>query len=158
MTTANVVFSGPATEVRPITREAIVDAGNTILPGMLVALDANGEWELLTTGGGASDFYIADMNVIEQKSVTEAWTVGQNHKAFVPQVGYTYNLVLKDGEDVAVGAPLTSEAASGLVVEATLTGATPDTVMFVAEEALAPSGANGRIRARYIGVGVKHAS
>lgn len=158
MTTANVVFSGPAEHVRPKKRSAIIDEGNTILPGMLVNLDADGEFQLLSTGGGASDFYIADMNTIEQKSVTEALTIGDMASAFVPEVGCTYNLVLKDGEDVAVGAPLTSEADSGLVVEATLTGATPDTVMFVAEEALAPSGANGRIRARYVGVGIKHAS
>jgi len=158
MTTANVVFSGPADKIRPIKRSAVIDAGNTILPGMLVALDADGEWELLTTGGGASDFYIADMNTIEQKAVTEALTIGDTASAFVPEVGCTYNIILKDGEDVAVGDPLTSEASSGLVVGATLTGATPDTVMFVAEEALAPSGANGRIRARYVGVSIKHAS
>ncbi len=158
MTTANVVFSGPANKVDPLTREAIVDAGNTILPGMLVELDADSEWQLLSTGGGAKSFYIADKNVIEQKSVSEAWTVGQSHKAFVPEVGCTYNLVLKDGETISEGDALTSEAASGLVVAATLTGATPDTVMFVAEEDLSPSGANGRIRARYVGVGIKHAS
>lgn len=158
MTTANVVFSGPADKVNPLTRSAVIDAGNTILPGMLVALDADGEFELLTTGGGASSFFIADMNVVEQKSATEALTIGDMAKAFVPEVGCTYNLVLKDGETIAKGDPLTSEAASGLVVEATLTGATPDTIMFVAEEALSPSGANGRIRARYVGVGIKHAS
>lgn len=158
MTTANVVFSGPASNVAPLKRSAVIDAGNTILPGMLVNLDADGEFQLLPTGGGASSFFIADMNVIEQKSATEALTIGDMASAFVPEVGCTYNLVLKDGQTIAVGDPLTSEANTGLVVKATLTGATPDTVMFVAEEALSPSGANGRIRARYVGVGIKHAS
>lgn len=158
MTTANVVFSGPAQHVEPLKRSAIIDEGNTILPGMLVNLDADGEFQLLPTAGGAVSFFIADMNTIEQKSVTEALTVGDMAAAFVPEVGCTYNLVLKAGQTIVKGDALTSEANSGLVVKATLTGATPDTVMFVAEEALSPSGANGRIRARYVGVGIKHAS
>jgi len=156
MTTANTVFSGPANDVSPLKKSAIIDAGNTIYPGMLVALDADGEFELLGTSGYGADFYIADMNVAEQKSATDALTIGDTASAFIPQVGCTYNLVLADGQDVAVGANLTS-GGDGTVVEATVSGATPDTIMFVAEEALAPSGANGRIRARYVGTGVKHA-
>lgn len=150
MTTANVVFSGPASEVRPITREAQVAAGQTILPGMLVELTAGGEWQVQSTAGAGGDIYIADMDVIRQKDVTEALTAGDNHKAFVPEVGRTYNLILTDGENVAKGA-LLAAAGDGKVVEATSGTATPDVALFAAEEALAPSGADGRIRARYIG-------
>ena len=92
------------------------------------------------------------MNVIEQKSVTEALTVGQDHDAFVPEVGHTYNLIVADGETIAVGDLLTS-GGDGTVVEATTTGATPDVVLFVAEEAASPSGSTARVRCRYVASG-----
>ena len=153
MTTANVVFSGPASNVRPISREAKVATGETILPGHLVVLD-DGEWVGNTTQGGAAGFCIADMNVIEQKDVTEALTVGQNAKAFVPEVGCTYNLVLATSQTIAKGAALTTSATAGLVEAATTTGATPDQVPFIAEEAVTTTGATARIRARHVASGV----
>lgn len=154
MTTANVVFSGPARNVAPITREAKIAAAQTISPGSIVVLNGSGEWVLNTTQGGAAGFCIADMNVIEQKSVTEALTVGQNSKAFVPEVGCTYNLILADGQTIAVGDALTTSATGGQVEEATLTGATVDQVLFIAEEAVTTSGATARIRARHVATGV----
>lgn len=153
MTTANVVFSGPASAVAPVTREAKVASGQTILPGHLVVL-SSGEWVGVTTQGGAAGFCIADMNVIEQKTVTDALTVGDSAKAFVPEVGCTYNLVLADSQTIAVGAALTSSATAGQVEAATLTGATVDQVLFIAEEAVTTSGATGRIRARHVASGV----
>jgi ribosome-associated protein YbcJ (S4-like RNA binding protein) len=153
MTTANVVFSGPARNVQPITREAKIATGETILPGHLVILNA-GEWDGVTTQGGAAGFCIADMNVIEQKTVTDALTVGGNAKAFVPEVGATYNLVLADGETIILGSPLTSSATAGEVEIAIVTGATPDQVLFIAEEAITTSGSTARIRARHVASGV----
>ena len=152
MTSANVVFSGPADKVRPITREAQIKTGETVTPGMLVILDSNGEWVVNTNAGGAAGICIADMDVIRQQSVTDNLTAGDNAKAFVPEVGCTYNLILADGETIAKGDPLTADNA-GAVVEATVTGATPDVVMFVAEEALTTSGSTGRIRARAVATG-----
>lgn len=149
MTSANTVFSGPAQEVRPLTREAIIASGETILPGMLVELTSGGEWQVHSTAQGGGDVLIADMNVIEQKAVTEALTAGGNAKAFVPQVGYTYNLILTDGQTIAKGDPLAS-AGNGKLVAATTGTATPGVTLFIAEEALSPSGADGRIRARYV--------
>lgn len=154
MTTANVVFSGPATEVRPITREAIIAAGQTILPGALVVLDGDGEWILNTTQGGRAGFCIADMNVIEQKAVTDALTAEGNAKAFVPEVGRTYNLILATSQTIAKGAALTSSATGGQVEAATTTGATVDEVLFIAEEAITTTGATARIRARHVASGV----
>ena len=153
MTTANVVFSGPANKVEPITRDAKIATGQTILPGHLVVL-SSGEWVVNTTQGGAVGFCIADMNVIEQKSVTEALTAEDNAKAFVPEVGCTYNLVLADGQTIAVGDALTSSATGGQVEAATTTGATVDEVLVIAEEAITTSGATARIRARHVASGV----
>lgn len=154
MTTANVVFSGPASKVAPLSREAKVASGETIFPGHLVVLDGSGEWVGNTTQGGAVGFCIADMNTIEQKNVTDALTVGQDHKAFVPEVGCTYNLVLATSQTIAKGAALTSSATAGLVEAATTTGATVDQVLFIAEEAVTTTGATARIRARHVASGV----
>jgi len=153
MTTANVVFSGPASNVDPITRSAPVATGQTILPGHLVVL-SSGEWVGNTTQGGAIGYCIADMNVIEGKSATEALTVGDTVKAFVPEVGCTYNLVLATSQTIALGAALTSSATAGQVEIAVTTGATVDQVLFVAEEAVTTTGSTARIRARAVASGV----
>lgn len=153
MTTANVVFSGPASHVAPVRREAPVASGETILPGHLVVL-SSGEWVSNTTQGGAAGFCIADMSTIRQADVTAALTVGEDAQAFVPEVGATYNLVLADGETIAVGDALTSSATAGQVEAAVTTGATVDQVLFIAEEAVTTSGATGRIRARHVATGV----
>lgn len=153
MTTANVVFSGPADKVRPITRDAPIATGETILPGHLVVL-SSGEWVGVTTQGGQAGICIADMNVIEQKSATEALTAGDNAKAFVPEVGCTYNVVLTASQTIAVGDPLTSSATAGEVEIAVVTGATPDQVLFVAEEAATTGvGVTARIRVRAVATG-----
>ena len=153
MTTANVVFSGPASNVAPITREAKVATGETILPGHLVVL-STGEWVGSTVAGGAAGFCIAGMNTIEQKTVDDALTVGQEALAYVPEVGCTYNLVLATSQTIAKGAALTGSATAGLVEVATTTGATPSEVLFIAEEAVTTTGSTARIRARHVASGV----
>jgi hypothetical protein len=154
MTTANTVFSGPAHVVDPIKRSAVIASGETLYPGQLVELDSTGEWQEHSTAGTGADLAIIDANVIEQKSVTEALTAGDTASAFIPQVGYTYNLVLAASQTITVGEALTSNG-SGEAKSATITGATPDVVLFVAEEAVTTTGATGRIRARYVASGVK---
>lgn len=147
MTTANVVFSGPADRVKPIYSEKPVATGETILPGHLVLDNGSGEWKNHDAAGTGGAYRIADINIIEQKSVTDALTVGQDSGAFWPQPGETYNIVVADGEVVSVDSPLTSNA-DGTCKVATTTGATPDVVLFYAEEAASPSGSTARVRAR----------
>jgi len=145
MTTANVVFSGPGEKVKPLMQEAVIASGETIKPGHLVLLDSSGEWKNHDSAGQGGDYCIADMNVIEQKSATETLTIGDTAPAFVPTPGETYNIVLADGETIAVGDPLTSNG-DGTVKEAVTSGG--DEVLFYAREAVTTSGATGRIRAR----------
>lgn len=154
MTDANVVFSGPADKVMPISREAKIASGQTILPGSLVVLDGSGEWIMNTTQGGAAGFCIADMDVIRQQDVTEALVAGDEAKAFVPEVGCTYNLILADGQTVRPGTALTSSATAGQVEVATTTGATVDEVLFICEETITTSGSTARVRARHVASGV----
>jgi hypothetical protein len=145
MTTANVVFSGPASHTMPIRREAPVASGQTIYPGQLVEY-SSGEWVEASTDGQGGDFYIADMDTIKQKTVTDALTVGDDAQAFVPEVGCTYNLVLAASQTITLGEGLTSNG-SGEVKSAATDGT--EAVLFCAEEAVTTTGATGRIRARY---------
>lgn len=148
MTTANVVFSGPASKVAPLSREAKVASGQTILPGALVTY-SSGEWINHNVDGQGANAFIADMNTIEQKNVTDALTVGQDHKAFVPEVGCTYNLNVGASQTITAGGLLTS-AGDGTVRVAAADGS--EATMFAAEEAITTgAGETARVRARYIG-------
>ena len=152
MTTANVVYSGPVNRNDPLMAEKQVATGQTILPGYLVLDNGSGEWKNHDAAGAAGDYAIANMNIFEQKSVTDALTEGQNSEAFLPEVGHEFNIVVADGEVVTVGAALTSNA-DGTCKVATTTGATPDVVLFYAQEAASPSGSTARVRARVAAAG-----
>ena len=145
MTTANVVFSGPADRVKPIYDEAIVASGQTIYPGNLILRDNSGEWINHNVALQGGDYYIADMDIIRQKKVTDALTASDTAGAFYPQNGETYNVRLAAAQTVVVGDPLTSNG-DGTVKKAQTGGG--DEVLFYAREDVTTTGAVGRIRAR----------
>lgn len=150
MTTANTVFAGPVEVVKPLMREAKIKTGETLVGGMLVALNA-GEWEAHGTADVGGDIYIIDMDTIGQKAVTAALTVGQSHPAFIPQVGYSYNVILAASQTITIGESLSSNGA-GAVKSAATDGT--DEALFVAEEDVTTTGATARIRVRYNPTGV----
>lgn len=153
MTTANVVFSGPADRVKPLMEEAIIATGQTIMPGHLV-IKSSGEYIVHGTAGVGGAYRIADMDTIRQKAVTEALTADDTAQAFIPQPGESYNVVVGTSQTIVIDSPLTSNA-NGTVKLATVTGATPDVVLFYAEEAVTTTGATARIRARVATAGYK---
>lgn len=153
MTTANVVFSGPADRVKPLVEEAIIATGQTIKPGHLV-IKSSGEWIVHGTAGVGGAYRIADMDFIRNGLVTDTLVVDDTAQAFIPTPGETYNIVVGTGQTVLVDSPLTSNA-NGTVKVATVTGATPDVVLFYAEEAVTTTGATARIRARVATAGHK---
>lgn len=150
MTTANTVFAGPVESVKPLMSEAKIATGETITGGMLVEL-SSGEWVVHGTGDVGGDVYVIDMDTIGQKAVADTLTVGQSAAAFIPQVGYSYNVVLAASQTVAKGASLSSNGAGAIKVAAT-DGS--DEALFVADEAVTTTGATGRIRVRYNPTGV----
>lgn len=150
MTTANTVFAGPVEAVKPLMREAKIKSGESLVGGMLVALNA-GEWEAHGTADVGGDIYIIDMDTVGQKAVTAALTVGQSHPAFIPQVGYSYNVILAASQTITIGESLSSNGA-GAVKSAAVDGS--DEALFVAEEDVTTTGATARIRVRYNPTGV----
>ncbi len=154
MTTANVVFSGPAEYTKPLMEERIIAAGQTIMPGHLVLKSSN-QYINHNQSGNAAAYRIADMDFIRQKSVTQALVASETAQAFIPRVGETYNVVLAASQTIAIDSPLTSNG-NGQVKIATVTGATPDVVLFYAEEAITTgAGVTARIRVRVAAAGSK---
>jgi len=146
MTTANVVFSGPASQTAPIMEERIITSGATIKPGHLV-LTSSDKWINHNLAGDAGNYRIIDMDTAKQKLATDTLTALDNAQAFVPVPGQYYNVVLADSMTISKGDVITSNG-DGTVKEATVTGATPDVVIGYADEAVTTSGATARLRIR----------
>lgn len=146
----NTVFAGPVEAVKPLMNEAKIAAGQTLVGGNLVQLTA-GEWVAHGTADVGGDIYIIDMDTIGQKNVGAALTAGQSHPAFIPQVGYSYNLILTTGQTVAKGVSLSSNGDGAVKIAAT---DGTDEALFVAEEAVTTTGATARIKCRYNPTGV----
>lgn len=146
----NTVFAGPAEVNKPLMNEATIATGQTLVGGNLVEL-ASGEWQAHSTADVGGDIYVIDMDTVGQKAVTATLTAGQSHPAFIPQVGYSYNLILAASQTIAKGAALSSNGAGA--VKAAATDGT-DEALFIAEEAVTTTGATGRIKARYNPTGV----
>lgn len=147
MTTANVVFSGPVNKNDPLIDEAQVATGETILPGHLV-LKSSGEWINHDTADTGGPYRVANLNIFEQKGVSDALTVGQDSEAFVPVPGEEYNLVVAASQTVLVDSALASNG-DGTVKLATTTGATPSTIIGYAQEAVTTGvGETARVRTR----------
>jgi len=154
MTTANVVFSGSAEIVKPLIEEAVITAGQTIKPGHLV-IKSSGQYINHNSAGNAGAYRVADLDFIRNGKVTDTLVAGDTCQAFIPRVAETYNVVVGASQTIVVDSPLTSNA-NGTVKLATVTGATPDVVLFYAEEAVTTGGgATARIRARVAHAGSK---
>lgn len=145
MTTANVVYSGPADNVKPLYDEKPIASGQTIYPGMLV-IEASGEYTVHATAGqGNGAIRIVDLDIVKQTGVSTVYTAGGNAYAFWPTPGQTYNVVLAASQTITKDEALTSDGA-GAVRTAALDGT--EEILFYADEAVTTTGATGRIRAR----------
>ena len=145
MTTANTVFAGPVEVVKPLMREAKIATGEALVGGMLVELTSS-EWAAHATADVGGDICVIDMDTIGQQAVGDALTVGQSHPAFIPQVGYSYNLILAASQTITKGESLSSNG-DGAVKSAATDGSSE--ALFVADEDVTTTGSTGRVRARY---------
>lgn len=127
-------------------------AGTAITPGMHIALAADGDLDPspaaigeLSKGG----MLIALEDALQGKLITEAYAVGDNVEYAVPLPGDEFNLLIKDGETIAIGDNIVQEGGgTGLFVEAAGTEAK---YPFKALEALSPSGSNGYVKCEFQG-------
>ena len=127
------------------------NAGAALSPGMIIELQADGDVNPMVSAIGEAvkgEVLVAVEDALQGKSIDDAYASGSKVQWYRPLPGDEINVLVKDGETIAIADDLVVEASSGLLVEAAGTEAR---YMFKALEALSPSGANGFVRARYIG-------
>lgn len=148
----NVIFSADAQVVRPVVEEAKVASGQTILPGHVV-VKSSGEFANHSSEGNGGKIYIADLNYLEQKNVDEELTVGDTVYAFSPRPGEEYNVVVAAGNDITAADTALASNGDGTLKIATVTGATPDVVLFYSDEVINTGASAGLVRCKVANYG-----
>jgi hypothetical protein len=126
------------------------EVGAALSPGMAIELQADGAYDPLQAAIGEAvkgEVIVAIEDALQGKSVDDAYTVGDPVQYYIPLPGDEMNVLVKDGETIAIGDDLVTEATSGLFVEA---AGTEGRYMFKALEAASPSGANALVRCRRV--------
>lgn len=147
MSAKNVIYVATAGDTCPEQEQAKIEGSSTITPGALVRL-SNGLFIDHDAAGEARDFFIANLNAEAQEGVNDDWTPGDTLTAFIPQPGQYFNMVVAAGQNItAKGTALTSNG-DGTLKIATITGATPDVTVAVADEVVNTGGATALVRVR----------
>lgn len=118
-----------------------------IYPGMGLSFQTDGDVVKQAAAVGEaikSAEIIAVEDMIQGATVTTVYTAAMPVFYYVPQPGDIINILVKDGETIAIGDKLVPEGGgTGLYVEAAGTEAR---YPWIAMEAVSPSGANGLIK------------
>lgn len=126
---ANLIYAGPNTEKLPQVKEKL--ASETILPGSIVTLDGDDEFELHDDAGERGRYYVVQENYLAMKGVNDAYTEGDNVIGMIPFDDQLFYVRLAASQTITEDMPLASNG-SGLLVEATA----EDEILFYAEEAV----------------------
>lgn len=113
-------------------------AGQTITPGMLVAVAADGDVDFVTEGQECSAAFAVEFDETG-RDIDDNYAVADQVKYKVFTSGSRVNAIIADGEDIAVGDKLTSNG-DGALKEAGDT----DFVIAEARAVAAPSGSTAR--------------
>ena len=125
--------------------EGTLDAAAS--PGMFCSLSADGKYDPGHGGADGADIecLILEEDALQGKTLDQAYSSGDRGFFHIPIPGDVCNLLVTDGESIAVGDILIEDASTGLWIEAAGTEAK---LKFKALEAAAPSGANGFCKCR----------
>jgi hypothetical protein len=116
--------------------EAKVASGQTIKPGMLIDLNSSGEAIVFNTAGGDTVTRVAIEDALQGRTVDDAYAAGEVIRYFIPRPGDVLNLLVADGENIAIGDKIIAST-GGKFIETT---GTPTKIFGEAEEALNLSG------------------
>lgn len=129
-----------------------------VTPGELVIIDSAGKVTPHATAAGLGAAVFVLENELAGEGIEVDIAVGDQVPIGYFQKGAFVNAFLKDGETIAIGDLLESDGAGALkaLTAFAQSGTTPFAVtaeghaIVIAEEALSPSGARGRIRVRVL--------
>lgn len=110
-----------------------------IYPGMLLRLDANGEMEIHDVEGGelGDETLIAEEDALQGNTVDTVYADDAIVSYMIPQKGSVINMLVEDGQDLAIGEKVMS-AGNGTVkaIDDLESGETLAHVIGIAEEAI----------------------
>jgi len=124
-------------------------------PGMGMELAPDGKVDrlqatLAEAAKGVAGLKIAVEDALQGKTVTQAYAVGDVCFMYEPLPGDEVQLLIKDGETIAIGDTILAEGGgSGLFIEA---AGTETNYVAEALEALSPSGSNGLVACKILRV------
>jgi len=132
------------------------EAGGTITPGMLVALNSSGKVIAHNSAGEFAEKIFALENELEGEGIDDDYSSGDQVQCWVAGRGDQVYAILADGENVSIGDILESDGAGALQKASTETAGSatyPGSVVAVALEAVSTSGsptAVARIKVRIV--------
>jgi len=122
-----------------------------VSPGMLLETDSAGKVKAHATASGPHQRLFAKEDALQGKTRTQDYAIGDPVSIHVGLPGDVLDLVLKDGQVIVIGDPVTSNADGKLKKYAAPTLAGDDFhIIGYAEEALSPSGADGFLSTRLV--------
>ena len=116
-----------------------------IYPGMLVRLDSDGKLEIHDVEGGelGDEVLVAAEDALQGGIVATVYAISTIVTYLIPNKGSVVNMLIEDGQDVAIGDKLISAGNGKLKVSTYLeSGETLAAVVGIAEEARDLTGSN----------------
>jgi hypothetical protein len=123
--------------------EDIAEAAD-LKPGMALTRLSTGKVDQYTGGlGHVEGVKVAIEDALNGKDIGTAYAAGDTVPYIIPLPGDTLQILVKDGQTIAVGDKLRREALTGLWIE--VADADTDVAQFEAIEAVSPSGADDHV-------------
>ncbi len=129
----------------PFRHEEAVAGIAGIYPGMLLKLNSSGEVILHTTEGGelGDEVLIAEEDALQGNTIATVYTLAEVVSYIVAPKGSVLNMLIEDGQDIAIGDKIMSAGNGKLKITTDLeSGETLAHVVGVAEEANDLTGSN----------------
>jgi len=113
-----------------------------ILPGMLLAIDSNGEVAPHSVVGGKAEAIFAVEDALQGINADTLYADNSIVACILPAKGSEVNAIIEDGQDIAIGDRLMSQGNGKLVVLSDVSGADQDEIVAIAVEANDLTGSN----------------
>lgn len=140
-----IVLKGEGHQIEPV-----LATGVTPKPGQCITINSSGEAILHTSGatGNPEEVIVVVENNLVGKTIDDAYVAGDKALAYIPQAGDELQVLVKSGENIAVGDIGIIETTSGKTIK--LTGTPVMRPFKFLEGSGGALGADGLLRVRRI--------